>query len=73
MSEMKKTTVQITVADLAEEAMALNDFYRQRTLAVQSMRRSAAEEADQLRAQLQAANERLAAFDTEIIEVPTDG
>lgn len=63
MSEMKKTTVQITVADLAEEAMALNDFYRQRVLAVQSMRRTAVEEADQLRAQLQAANERLAAID----------
>lgn len=61
--ETKNTSVQITAADIAEEALALNAFYRDRVLAVQSMRRTAREEADQYAERLKEVEDRLAALE----------
>lgn len=58
--ETKNTSVQITAADIAEEALALTAFYRDRLLAVQSMRRTAQERADRLEAQLNEAGVKIA-------------
>lgn len=59
MSSMIEKTVEITIADHAEEALALNQFYQQRTLGVQAMRRAEAEQVRVLTEQLEIAEKAL--------------
>jgi hypothetical protein len=61
-SQMTEKKIEITIADVAEEAMALNEFYRQRVLGVQAMRRVEAE-------QVKVLTEALAAAETGLAEV----
>jgi hypothetical protein len=72
-SQMTQKTVEITIADYAEEAMALNEFYRQRTLALQSMRRSEAEEVQRLTAALEGAKEALVEMQDEVPKLMGSG
>lgn len=66
MSTMVKKTVEITIADHAEEALALNQFYQQRTLGVQAMRRTEAEKVRVLTEQLETAEKALSEAMAEI-------
>jgi hypothetical protein len=65
-SQMTEKKIEITIADMAEEAMALNEFYRQRVLGIQAMRRVEAE-------QVKLLNEALNEVREELVKLkPTD-
>lgn len=68
-SQMTQTNVQITIVDMAEDAMALNEFYRQRILGVQAMRRTEAEQVKVLTEALAAAETGLAEVREEIAKI----
>lgn len=59
MSTMVEKTVEITIADHAEEALALSQFLQQRVLGVQAMRRTEAEKVRVLTEQLEIAEKAL--------------
>jgi tetrahydromethanopterin S-methyltransferase subunit H len=66
---MREKKIEITVADMAEQAMALNEFYRQRVLGVQAMRRTEAEQVKVLTEALAAAEAGLAEVSEEIAKL----
>ncbi|MBB3144948.1 hypothetical protein FHS21_001349 [Phyllobacterium trifolii] len=68
-SQMTEKNIQVTIADIAEESMALNEFYRQRVLGVQAMRRTEAEQVKVLTEALAAAEAGLAEVREEIAKL----